>query len=281
MIMQNLRHNLDPEGDTILVLRCPNTQKLVWEPKDAGNKWKRRNYTLRAKLFGSRLMSDMESDHFEDGDTHERSPEPIATTIESSVSSHEVEFRLSSRHLTLASPVFKKMMSGSWKESAPSSDGQVRYELTATEWDANDFLLLMRVIHGRNIQVPLSIDLETLGRISVLVDYYQCEEVTRLAVGLWIDKVGELPTSYGPECVIWMFVSWVFSYSEIFEKMTELAMKGSEGGLGTIYLPFPPTLLSMSTPHLHDFYKLIHFAAGLEQKRDHFLDEMFNTLGGA
>ncbi|KAG6105601.1 hypothetical protein E4U14_005038 [Claviceps sp. LM454 group G7] len=224
--MQDLRHDLDPEGDTILVLRCPNTQQLVWEPKDAGNKWKRRNYTLRAKLFGSRLMSDMEPDHFDDENTHEPSPEPIAPTIE--------------------------------------SNGQVRYELTATEWDANDFLLLMRVIHGRNIQVPLSVDLDTLGRISVLVDYYQCQEVTRLAVGLWIDKVGKLPTSYGRECVIWMFVSWVFSYSEIFENMTELAMKGSEGGLGTIYLPFPPTLLT-----------------GLEQKRDHFLDEMFNTLGEA
>ncbi|KAG6025926.1 hypothetical protein E4U19_002880 [Claviceps sp. Clav32 group G5] len=97
------------------------------------------------------------------------------------------------------------MLNGFWKESVSSSDQdngsaelwsslqsgsdcQVRYQLTATEWVVKDFLLLMNIVHGHSGQVPYAVDLETLGRISVLVDYYQCQEVTQLAVGLWIDK---------------------------------------------------------------------------------------------
>ncbi|KAG6174848.1 hypothetical protein E4U47_006983 [Claviceps purpurea] len=281
--MQDLRYDIDPQGDTILVLRCPNTNQPVWEPTDEVSKLKQKNTIRRRKLFDLDFISDTEDGRSDDENADEPTPEPIAAITESNVPNDsgeahrdnckrdEVHFRLCSRHLALASPVFKTMLNGFWKESAPLSDQsngsaktrtplqngpdcQVCYELTATEWDAEDFLLLMNIFHGRNKQVPISIDLETLGRISVLVDYYKCQEVTQLAVGLWIDKLsGNLPTKYGRECVTWMFVSWVFSSREIFKNMTLLAIIKSEGGLGTIHLPFPPMLLSMATPHLHGF----------------------------
>ncbi|KAG6234293.1 hypothetical protein E4U25_006054 [Claviceps purpurea] len=267
--MQDLRYDIDPQGDTILVLRCPNTKQPVWEPTDEVSKLKQKNTIRRRMLFGSAFMSDTEDGRSDDENAHEPTPEPVAPTIESNVPNdtdsaeahgedgerNEVQFRLCSRHLALASPVFKAMLNGIWKESAPPSDWsdcQVRYELAATEWDAEDFLLLMNIVHGHSTQVPYSVDLETLGRISVLVDYYQCQEVTQFVAGLWIDKLsGSLPTTYGRDCVIWMFVSWIFSRSEIFKKMTLLAIRTCEGGLGTIHLPFPPMLLSMATPHLN------------------------------
>ncbi|KAG6116209.1 hypothetical protein E4U13_002015 [Claviceps humidiphila] len=304
--MQNLRYDLDPQGDTILVLRHPNTKQPLWEPKDEVSKLKQKNRTRRRKLFGSDFMSDTEDEHSHD----EQAPEPISPSIDPNVpieremksdsaekdldtdrqetpqensDRHEVEFRLSSRHLALASPVFKAMLSGFWKESAPSSDQdnglakpwsplqsgsscQVRYELTATEWVVKDFLLLMNIVHGHSRQVPYSVGLKTLARMSVLVDYYQCQEVTEFAVGLWIDKspgkIPRLPRQYGEDCVAWIFASWVFSRSEIFEKMTLLAITSCEGGLGKIYLPFPPMLLTV-----------------LEQKRDDYIDEIFSVVG--
>ncbi|KAG6114322.1 hypothetical protein E4U14_001445 [Claviceps sp. LM454 group G7] len=283
--MQNLRYDLDPQGDTILVLRHPNTNQPLWEPKDEVSKLKQKSRTRRRKLFGSDFMSDTEDEHSHD----EQAPEPISPSIDPNLpieremksdsaekdldtdsqetpqensDRHEVEFRLSSRHLALASPVFKAMLSGFWKESAPSSDQdnglakpwsplqsgsscQVRYELTATEWVVKDFLLLMNIVHGHSGQVPYSIDLETLARMSVLVDYYQCQEVTKFAVGLWIGKNPRLPRQYGRDCVAWIFVSWVFSRSEIFEKMTLLAITSSV----------------------------------LEQKRDDYIDEIFSVVG--
>ncbi|KAG6093285.1 hypothetical protein E4U30_004463 [Claviceps sp. LM220 group G6] len=244
--MQNMRYDLDPQGDTILVLRRPNTNQPLWEPKDEVSKLKQKNRTRRRKLFGSDFMSDTEDEHSHD----EQAPEPISPSIDPDVpieremksdsaekdldtdrqetpqensDRHEVEFRLSSRHLALASPVFKAMLSGFWKESAPSSDQdnglakpwsplqsgsscQVRYELTATEWVVKDFLLLMNIVHGHSRQVPCIVDLARLARISVLVDYYQCQEVTHFVVGVWIDKLygtvklprlPRLPTQYG------------------------------------------------------------------------------------
>ncbi|KAG5966722.1 hypothetical protein E4U56_001187 [Claviceps arundinis] len=301
-VVQTLRYDLDPQGDTILVLQRPNTDQPVWEPKDEVSKLKQKNETRRRNLFGLYYMSETE-------DAPEPTPEPIAPTVESSVPNdsgeahgdnserNEVQFRLSSRHLALASPVFKTMLNGSWKESAaPSSrskksrkprkplkngtDSSTRYELTATEWDDEVFLMLMNIIHGRNTRVPLSVDLITLMKMSVLVDYYQCQEVSQVVVGVWIDKLSDnLPTTYGRDCVIWMFVSWVFSRSEIFEKMTLLAIRTCEGGLGTINLPFPPILLSTMIPHPRDISKLICFAGVMEQKRDDFLDEIFHVLG--
>ncbi|KAG6315557.1 hypothetical protein E4U44_001281 [Claviceps purpurea] len=287
--MQNLRYDLDPQGDTILVLRRPNTNQPLWEPKDEVSKLKQKNRTRRRKLFGLDFMSDTEDESSHD----EQAPEPISPSIDPNVpierdmksgsaekdldtdsqespqensDCHEVEFRLSSRHLALASPVFKAMLSGFWKESAPSSDQdngsakpwsplqsgsncQARYELTATEWVVEDFLLLMNIVHGHSGQVPYSVDLETLARMSVLVDYYQCQEVTQFVVGLWIDKLSgrlpSLPTQYGRECVAWIFVSWVFSRRNIFEKMTLLAIASSV----------------------------------LEQKTDHYIDEIFSVVG--
>ncbi|KAG5942530.1 hypothetical protein E4U59_001072 [Claviceps monticola] len=307
--MRDQRHELDPQGDTILVLRCPNKQQAVWEPKDEATKLKQKNKARRRKLYDFDSVSDTEDGRCDDQNAHKPTPETIAPSIESSMPNDsgeahgdnsdrdEVQFRLSSRHLALASPVFKTMLNGFWKESAPLSDQynisakplsplqndsncQVRYELAATEWGAEDFLLLMNIVHCQSKKVPYSINLETLGRLSVLVDYYQCQEAIQFFAGLWIDKLsGSLPTTYGRNCVTWIFVSWVFSRSNIFEKMTQLAIRTSNGGLGTINLPFPPMLLSTATPHLHDFSKLMCFAAVMEQKRDHFIDMIFALLG--
>ncbi|KAG6196343.1 hypothetical protein E4U10_001044 [Claviceps purpurea] len=309
--MKDSRFDLDPQGDTILVLRRPKKEQPVWEPKKERAKWTRRNNFIRQKLFGSETNpekdADLSGDPHDDESTHEQTPEPIAPDDEPSVpkdggdareqnaKSNEVQFRLSSRHLALASPVFKTMLNGTWKESAaPSdqskksaktrkppkkdSDSSTRYELTATEWDDEVFLMLMNIIHGRNTLVPLSIDLITLVKLSVLVDYYQCQEVTQFIFRIWM-KEFVAPKSYGPDCVAWIFVSWVFSQAKFFDRMTQLAMSTSEGGFGTIYLPLPQNLLSMATPHLHGFTKLIYFAAVMEQKRDQILDEIFEILG--
>lgn len=72
--------------------------------------------------------------------------------MEVSSEAEQVHFLLSSRHLSLASPVFGAMLSGGWKESTvldewprkvarlenrdtSNSALQVRHEITATEWN--------------------------------------------------------------------------------------------------------------------------------------------------
>ncbi|KAG6070759.1 hypothetical protein E4U33_004043 [Claviceps sp. LM78 group G4] len=223
--MDGSRFEVDPQGDTILVLRCPKTAQPVWEPDDESAKRRRGNDIPMKKLFlGSQFSSGADDDLFDDEDTHAPTPGTLAAaTVESSlpddsgeahgenIKREDVKFRLSSRHLALASPVFKAMLNGPWKESASSSgwssgnDCPVRYQLAAAEWDDEILLLLMNIIHGRNSLVPLSVDLTTLTKMSVVVDYYQCQEVIQFVVGLWIKELAvSLPKEYGRDCVAWI-----------------------------------------------------------------------------
>lgn len=106
----------------------------------------------------------------------------------------------------------------------------------------------MNILHGHHREVPHSIDIETLARFSVLVDYYDCHEITGLFANIWIKNLPHyLPIVYGRDSTIWLFVSWVFSFENIFMEMTRLAMADSRGPLKTMCLPLPPKILSMDS----------------------------------
>ncbi|KAH8751607.1 hypothetical protein F5883DRAFT_434009, partial [Diaporthe sp. PMI_573] len=75
-----------------------------------------------------------------------------------------------SKHLKSASPVFKAMLDGNWKESNLTSD--LYYTLYASDWDTEALQIIMDVMHSRSRRVPRSITLELLAKIAVLVDYY-------------------------------------------------------------------------------------------------------------
>ncbi|OAA37007.1 hypothetical protein NOR_07283 [Metarhizium rileyi] len=199
--------------------------------------------------------------------------------LEHSGDNNEVHFRLSSRHLSLASHVFNTMLCGCWKESTKKDTGlQLRYEIAATEWNTEVFLLLMNIVHGHHRQVPPSVDIDTFGEFSILVDYYKCHEITEFFAHLWADKLRcNLPTSYGRHSTIWLFVSWVFSIPDIFKKMTELAMKESQGPLETMCLPLPPTLLSKK-PQGHAKKALTQNLAAIEKKRTDSLHRILRML---
>ncbi|UKZ70750.1 uncharacterized protein TrAtP1_011721 [Trichoderma atroviride] len=242
--MQKQCFDLDPLGDVLLTLRCPNQLDLSW----------------RSLIFAKPRKSAEGSDESE---SRPKSNAPTASVDEPNAhdETEDVQFLLSSRHLSLASPVFGTMLSGGWKESTvlierprkiarlensytTNSESQPRHQITATEWNTEAFLLLMNIIHGHHRKVPQKVDLETLAHFSILVDYYKCQEITEVFARIWIEKLApSLPRSHCPPSMIWIFVSWVFSNASIFEKMTELALKGSQGPLETLCLPLPSVVL--------------------------------------
>ncbi|KAH8126612.1 hypothetical protein LI328DRAFT_166021 [Trichoderma asperelloides] len=234
--MKRSSFELDPRGDVLLILRHPNQQELVWDSSTSTSPDDRQEAgNIADKSIQPKLKA--ESDELSASlDEPNETDEP-----------EEVQFRLSSRHLSLASPVFSAMLHGGWKESAGlvkqpeqvtkkemrethSEELQLRYEISATEWNAEAFLLLMNIIHGHHRKVP---------------HYYKCHESIEVFAHLWVDKLSsDLPTSYGRESMIWLFVSWVYSNTSVFEKMTGLAMKEGKGSLETMCLPLPPILIS-------------------------------------
>ncbi|GAB0133077.1 hypothetical protein EsDP_00001493 [Epichloe bromicola] len=228
----------DPHGDVLLVLKRPNQHQLV-ESQNASDKPHQAGEAIQPISGEDEKASNKET-----------------------CGRDEVRFRLSSKHLSLASPVFNAMLSGGWKESITpvdrseknqneeAQDGQLR-EITATEWDTEAFLLLLNIFHGRHRQVPLVIDLDMLVKMSVLVDYYKSYEITEFFMNIWVNKLLDtLPNSHGKDSMKWLFVSWVTSHADIFKKMTELAMRESNGPLETWGLPLPLALLRLGEMQL-------------------------------
>ena len=92
-----------------------------------------------------------------------------------------IHIRLSSKHLTLASAVFKKMLEARFKKELKLiSKGYV--EIALPEDNATAFLILLNLIHGRMRKVPRNIDSRTLSEIVILVDRYELLEITEFWV---------------------------------------------------------------------------------------------------
>jgi hypothetical protein len=153
-----------------------------------------------------------------------------------------IQYRVSSRHLTLASPWFKRAMTKEgWSESSRNEEDGL-FHITADDWDAEAFLIMLNIFHVRNKKVPRTISLEQLAKIAVLVDYYECGEVLEVFTDMWIQflKVrASVPSTYCRDLVLWIWVSWVFDVSDYFMRATAVAIKQSEKTLSTLDLPIP------------------------------------------
>jgi len=232
MTMPTEPHIFDPRGDLLLILSkqsgasdLPNDAETTKDPNDAvvGNENKIQEGT-------------------QDGDEGEgRSTTPTehpAPEAEFGEIGHDetikIHMLVSSRHMMLASPVFRAMLDGNFKEGCDlTSNGKVQVPLP--DDDPAAFAIVLNIIHGHNRRVPREVDLELLTEISILVDKYQMVEAVEFFAESWIEglKPG-LPQNYGSEKKIvhkWIGISWVFDRPSEFKSMTKLTGRGTEAGL--------------------------------------------------
>lgn len=150
--------------------------------------------------------------------------------------------RLSSKHLVLASPYFRKMLRGEWQEATPQPGHE--HHIEAEDWDVEALLLLMRVIHGRNLAVPEYIGLEMLAKVAVLVDYYKCYESVDILRRFWIAALRpSMPSTYGRDLVLWLFIAWVFTEDDVFRIATKNICNTMTDTFATLGLPIPQTIV--------------------------------------
>ena len=196
-------HAMDPSGDVILTLNHPNDIKQVSTEDGSGQ--------------------SMEE---------EKTPKPDSTT-----------FRVSSRHLILASPVFKAALTGGWKE-ADTSNGE--RQLSAEDWDTEAMTIVLNAIHGHYRLVPTTVTLEMLARIASIVDYYAVHETMQLLGPIWLDHLRpKLPTTARPErhIVLWMCVSWAFGDAAAFSHVTQVAIQDGHRDITSLEFPIPSAII--------------------------------------
>lgn len=99
------------------------------------------------------------------------------------------ELIVSSKVLSLASPVFRVMIGGRFKESvelAEKKTSSETYNLPLPEDDADATIILCRILHFSINDVPEKPTTVCLERLAYLCDKYQCISAMKYCGGLWL-----------------------------------------------------------------------------------------------
>lgn len=167
---------------------------------------------------------------------------------------------VSSKHMMLASPVFKAMLNGNFKEGrALKTDGHI--DVTLPDDDAAAFRIILHIVHGRNRLVPRVINLDCLLKIAVLVDKYQMVEVVEAYSEGWIKTLK--PTLFGnlsSDIGRWVCISWVFGLAPEFEILTRIVVEQLDGKIpeGFMdYLPVPEAVYRKSDKHIYRLHPFV------------------------
>lgn len=245
--------NVDPNGDVVLVLTryvqfededVTRAGQVVGHPKPAAVEVPADKPLALASENEKGACGNGEERHKADhrGSAGSDSMHSDCSIPAVSISSEEVIIRASSRHLTLASPVFHAMLSRKFSESnALSMTGSVEIPLPDDDPDA--FLILLNILHGRIRKVPLTIDLETFTQISVLVDKYDILEPVELLASFWFDNLkSAIPERFTDDIPAWICICSVFDKPVEFLHATRLAMRQGKGDLEATGLPIPPSI---------------------------------------
>ncbi|UKZ66010.1 uncharacterized protein TrAtP1_007193 [Trichoderma atroviride] len=148
-------HKLDPTGDTHLTLLNPNPPFAAY-------------ITL---LENAMPQHNTPYEAWEANNNERRLwNAPVESQFNGSITGF-IQMQLSSKHLQLAFDYFSKMMANkNWKESIPK-DG-FSFSATASGWNGEAFLTVMRILHAKTTMLPQIINLEMLAKVAVIIDYY-------------------------------------------------------------------------------------------------------------
>ncbi|KAJ6036775.1 hypothetical protein N7540_001054 [Penicillium herquei] len=154
-----------------------------------------------------------------------------------------IEFQVSAKHLILASPVFKSMLTGGWKESVDyQQNGFV--EIDAEDWDVESFTIVLRLIHGQFYLIPKSRTLEQVAKTFVIADYYQVKETMSVMFHAWTIVLFFGASQFPSRSLIMsVWVSWFLGDDEPFKNATSNVITHSDGEIQSLGLPIPAQVI--------------------------------------
>ena len=160
-------YTMDSSGDVVLTLQRPDEPFAPFPSLSVPFGQTTTASSAGSSADGSAGSADASKKKLEQASTGGRASPATSTesskTEETEEPTKSVTFRVSSRHLILASPVFKAQLTGGWKEGQPATNGE--YQITAEGW----------YVGHPDLTVA---DTERLKRVGAAVDEF-------------LDKVGE------------------------------------------------------------------------------------------
>ncbi|KAM0208200.1 hypothetical protein ACHAPA_007147 [Fusarium lateritium] len=221
---------IDPDGDTLLILRNPNAPFATWS-NETDQQWANTLPQHQSVMSKSHELTILPTEVIDDKDS-------AKTDIEQA----GMRFRLCSAILKVASPFFKKSMNGVWKTT--ECEPGFEWTLLERDWDSEAFLMLMNILHHKTQKVPRTITLETLTKIATLVDYYDCHEAINIWVEKWISNLSlPEPNYYSRDLLMRLTVARVFPDNKAFSALTKVAIQRSRGPIHTLGLPIPQQII--------------------------------------
>ncbi|KAG5755433.1 hypothetical protein H9Q69_001891 [Fusarium xylarioides] len=154
----------------------------------------------------------------------------------------QIRMRVSSYHLSLASPILSSLL----QQSAEAN------EIYLTGWDAKALATVLNVIHGRNAQVPRNVNFEFLTQVAAVVHHLECAEAVQLLSAFWLSTLEpDTVSCFNSDCLLWLFNSWVFSWRKEFSHCAQLVLLHYRGPDTVILRDLPLTeVLGLFPPNV-------------------------------
>jgi hypothetical protein len=201
---------VDPNGDTLLIIKDPKWELLAWKTSSATQN--------------------------DSTDTAGEASKP-----------DEVHILVSSRQLRIVSAYFDNMFKGNYKETQPGSFKGKSY-ISADGWNPDALKLAMNIAHVQVNAIPDKIALTTLVELIVVTDYYDMERAVAVYTKPWVDqhlKEAFKVNSYGVESTLLLFLASKFNNADVVTQKARLAVQESAGPIQDLGLPFPKHIIGM------------------------------------
>lgn len=174
---------------------------------------------------------------------------PISLDTVNDSTNTQASFKVSSKHLTVASRRFHKMLSGDWVEANKVYSDGCRHVDLEDIFDLNALRILLDILHGKTRSVPRSLELEMLTKVAVLVDDFGCHEAVEVWSDMWIQHLEDsLPKDSTEDLISWILISVVFHKPAPFKEITRIAVMHESDLINTSGLPIPESVDSKLNP---------------------------------
>ncbi|KAI1769605.1 hypothetical protein GGR53DRAFT_8209 [Hypoxylon sp. FL1150] len=229
-------HEIDPDGNMILTLTNPNAPFAVWHDDDIVHP----PASIPSIFTTPGRVSPLATVRVANSNTinHLASLHDKLENDEEDISAKTITYRVSSRHLSLASGRSRKMRH-QW-EQHKGPDGY--FHISVEDWDSDALLTILNIIHLRHKQVPRSVSLEMLSKLAVIVDYFEFHEAVEVFSKLWMDDLQHaVPNAYDRDLILWTWAYHVFNMEQALKSVLFLstAVQHCMGPMQDLGLPIP------------------------------------------